>query len=331
MLLFDCTINKFKGGFNLLQKNATQDTQRFWQRLKKDLIKNKYVYIIAIPVVLYYLIYHYWPMYGAIIAFKDFSPTRGIMGSDWAGFKYFEQFFSSIYFGRIVGNTLAISILSLLWSFPAPIILALLMNEIRSNKFKRTVQTVTYLPHFISIVVICGMLIDFSTKDGLFNYFITLFGGEAGNLLMESENFRTIYIGSGIWQEVGWGSIIYLAALSAIDTSLYEAAKIDGASRFKQVIHITIPSILPTIIIMLILRIGGIMNVGFEKIMLLYNPGIYDVADVISTFVYRKGIVEANYSYSAAVGLFNSVINFALIISANYVSRKVTDGEQGLW
>ncbi len=303
----------------------------FWKRLGKDLVRNRYIYLMALPALLYYIIYHYWPMYGSIIAFKDFSPTLGILGSPWAGLKYFEQFFSSIYFGRILRNTLLISLYSIIWSFPAPILLALLMNEIRSEMFKRTVQTVTYLPHFISTVIICGMLVDFTSMRGLFSYIIELFGGQAQNLLMKPDLFRPIYIISGIWQEVGWGSIIYLAALTGIDNSLYEAARIDGAGRFQQMVHITLPGISPTIIIMLILRMGQVMNVGFEKVMLLYNAATYEVADVISTFVYRKGIIEASYSYSAAVGLFNSVINFAMIIFANWISRHVGDGETSFW
>lgn len=303
----------------------------FWKRLGKDLVRNRYIYLMALPALLYYVIYHYWPMYGSIIAFKDFSPTLGILGSPWAGLKYFEQFFSSIYFGRILRNTLLISLYSIIWSFPAPILLALLMNEIRSEMFKRTVQTVTYLPHFISTVIICGMLVDFTSMRGLFSYIIELFGGQAQNLLMKPDLFRPIYIISGIWQEVGWGSIIYLAALTGIDNSLYEAARIDGAGRFQQMVHITLPGISPTIIIMLILRMGQVMNVGFEKVMLLYNAATYEVADVISTFVYRKGIIEASYSYSAAVGLFNSVINFAMIIFANWISRHVGDGETSFW
>jgi len=268
-------------------------------------------------------------MYGAVIAFKEFSPKLGILGSPWAGFKYFRDFFQSAYFFRTLKNTLVLNFLNLLFGFPAPVIFALLLNELSSNRFKRTVQTVTYLPHFISTVIICGMLLDFSSKDGLFNDVIVLFGGKASTLLLNKHFFRPLYVGSEIWQEVGWGSIIYLSALTAIDTQLYEAAHIDGAGRFKQLIHITLPGILPTIIIMLILRMGKIMNVGFEKVMLLYNPAIYEVADVISTFVYRKGIEEANYSYSTAVGLFNSVVNFLMLIIANNISKKTN--ENSLW
>ncbi|MNC12736.1 putative multiple-sugar transport system permease YteP [compost metagenome] len=217
----------------------------------------------------------------------------------------------------------------LIFAFPAPIILALLLNEVRSSYFKRVVQTITYLPHFVSVVVISGMIVDFSRKDGLFNKILGFFGVEAQNLLLDPSLFRTIFIGSGIWQGVGWGSIIYLAALTAIDTQLYDAATVDGANRWKQMLHVTLPGIMPTIVILLILRIGGMMNVGFEKVILLYNSQTYETADVISSFVYRRGILEANYSYSTAVNLFNSVVNFLLLVLANKISRKVN--ETSLW
>lgn len=295
----------------------------------RDLNRHKFAYMMALPGIIYYLVFHYLPMYGAIIAFKNFNPVDGILGSQWIGLKNFTSFFQSVYFVRVLKNTILINVYDLLWGFPAPIILALLMNEIRNTIFKRTVQTVTYLPHFISIMVICGMIIDFTSREGLINNIIAFFGGERASLLMNPDLFRTIYIGSSIWQNVGWGSIIYLAALSGIDTQLYEAAKIDGAGRWSQLWCVTIPGILQTIIILLILRLGHMMNVGFEKVILLYNPNTYVTADVISTFVYRKGIVESSYGFSAAVGLFNSVINFALIITANQLSKKVT--ETSLW
>ena len=218
-----------------------------------------------------------------------------------------------------------ISVYSLIFSFPAPIILALLLNELRNKTFKRMVQTISYLPHFISIMVVCGMIIDFTATDGFINDIIEFFGGQRSSLLLKPELFRTIYISSDIWQNVGWGSIIYLAALTGVDTQLYEAAVIDGAGRWKQLLHVTLPGIAPTIVILLILRIGQIMNVGFEKIILLYNPATYSTADVISSFVYRKGLLEFSYSYSAAVGLFNSVINFILLILANKLSKHVND------
>lgn len=301
----------------------------FTRSLLRDLSRNRYVYFMAIPVIMFYILFHYIPMYGAMIAFKDFAPARGIVGSPWVGFKHFEQFFQSFYFGRVVTNTLAINVLGLIFGFPAPILLALLLNEVRSNWFKRTIQTVSYLPHFISIMVIAGLLIDFSSRDGLFNTLIVAFGGERSNLLTRPELFRTLYVGSDIWQGIGWGSIIYLAALSGIDPQLYEAARIDGAGRLRQTFHITIPGILPTIVILLVLRIGQMMNVGFEKIILLYNANTYETADVISSYVYRKGLLEFSYSFSAAVGLFNSLINFFLLIFANKMSRMLN--ETSLW
>lgn len=307
-----------------LQKNVS-----FGKMLARDFMRNKYIYMMAIPMIVYYILFHYQPMYGAIIAFKNFSPARGILGSPWAGFTHFESFFNGVYFWRVLRNTLLINVYNLMFGFPAPIVLALLLNEIRHNVFKRTVQTVSYLPHFISIMVVCGMIIDFTSSDGIINDIVAMFGGERATLLLKPELFRTIYVGTNIWQEVGWGSIIYLAALTSIDPQLYQAATIDGASRWKQLWNITIPGIMPTIVILLILRIGQMMNVGFEKIILLYNPNTYETADVISSFVYRKGLLEFNYSYSAAVGLFNSVINFALLLTANRISRKVN--ETSLW
>ncbi|ULL18130.1 sugar ABC transporter permease [Paenibacillus sp. H1-7] len=299
------------------------------QILTRDIIRNKYIYLMMLPGLLYYIIFHYVPMYGATIAFKHFTPVAGIWGSEWVGFKHFQEFFRSYYFVRIIKNTLLLNFYSLLFGFPAPIILALLLNELRKQWFKRTVQTLTYLPHFVSIMVICGLLVDFTSKNGLINDIIVWFGGSRDNLLMNSDLFRTIFVSSGIWQEIGWGSIIYLAALSGIDQELYDAAKIDGAGRWRQMLNVTIPGIMPTIIILLILRIGHMMDVGFEKIILLYNPSTYETADVISSFVYRKGLVDANYSYSAAIGLFNSLINFILLIGANKISRKFSDSS--LW
>ena len=298
-------------------------------KIQKDIIRNKYIYIMAIPVIIYYAIFCYGPMYGLIIAFKDFNPHNGIMGSAWVGLKWFKEFFSSYYFGRIISNTLLISFYDILWGFPAPIILALLLNEIKNKLFKSTIQTVTYLPYFMSLVVVCGILIDFTGSKGIINDVIVMFGGSRHNLLGDASLFRTIYIGSGIWQGIGWGSIIYLAALSGIDTTLYEASVVDGANRWKQLWHITIPGIMPTIIILFILRLGSIMGVGFEKIILLYNPLTYPTADVISSFVYRKGILESSFSYSTAIGLFNSVINFIILVLANKISSKAT--ETSLW
>jgi putative aldouronate transport system permease protein len=298
-------------------------------RLARDIRINRGVYLMFVPVLIYYLAFHYTPMYGAIIAFKSYSPARGILGSEWVGFDHFTEFFRSYYFWRVFKNTLVISVSSLLFGFPAPIMLALLINELKSKLFSRTVQTVTYMPHFISLVVICGMIVGFTMSDGIVNDIVALFGGQRVPLLSRPEYFVPIYVLSNIWQNVGWGSIIFLAAITAIDESLYQAATIDGAGRWRQAIHITLPGITPTIVILFILRMGNLMSVGFEKIILLYNPAIYSTADVISTYVYRKGLLEFDWSYSAAVGLFNQVINFALLILANRISRRVN--ESSLW
>ncbi len=306
-----------------------RDKNSYMNRLLRDFRINKYVYFMLLPVVAYYLIFHYGPMYGVQIAFKDYSPSLGFWGSPWIRFQHFTSFFDSFYFWRILRNTLLLSLYELIFAFPSAIVLALLLNEVRRNMFKRWVQTITYLPHFISIVVISGMLIDFLARDGVVNQLLAFFGVEAIPFMGMPEWFRTIYIGSGIWQNVGWGSIIFLAAIANIDPSLYEAARVDGAGRLKQMFFITLPGIMPTIIIMLILQIGSFMVVGTDKILLLYNSLVYESADVIGTYVYRKGILESDYSYTTAIGLFNSVINLTMLVMANYWSRKRTDS--GLW
>ena len=297
--------------------------------IKKDMQRNGSLYLLVLPVLVFYILFFYKPMYGALIAFKDFSPGRGFADSPWVGLDHFIRFFNSPHFFRLVSNTFLISFYNLLFGFPAPIILALLLNEVRHSKFKRTVQTITYLPHFISIIVIAGMITDFSLTTGLFNDIIAFFGNKRIPLLQQPGLYRPIYVASEIWQHVGWGTIIYLAALSGIDPQLYEAAMIDGAGRFKQLIHVTLPSIMPTIIILLILRIGQLLSVGYEKTLLLYNPATYETADIISTYVYRVGLLEQNWSYATAIGLFNSAINFSLLILANRFSRKVS--ETSLW
>ncbi|MDF2927029.1 MAG: sugar transporter permease [Paenibacillaceae bacterium] len=294
-----------------------------------DIRKNKLLYVMLLPVILFYILFHYTPMYGAIIAFKDFSPRLGIMGSDWAGLEHFKTFFTGAYFGRTIKNTLLISFYQLLFGFPAPIILALLLNEVKHSLFKRTVQTITYMPHFISLVVICGIIKDFTSSEGVINDLIVWLGGTRMTFLLEPGLFRPVYVISGIWQNIGWGTIIYLAALTGIDMEQYEAARIDGAGRWKQLTNITIPGIMPTIVILLILEVGRMMNVGFEKIILLYNPSTYETADVVSSYVYRVGLQDFNYSFSSAVGLFNSVVNFTLLIFSNWMSRKLND--TSLW
>lgn len=297
--------------------------------LASDLRRNYSLYLLMIPVFLFYFFFMYKPMYGAIIAFKDFNPADGILGSPWVGLDNFRKFWDSMYRNRVFFNTLKISFSTLIFGFPAPILLALLINELRSKIFTKAVQTITYLPHFISLVVVCGMIKDFTTETGIINNIISFFGGTPTTMLNNPSYFVPIYVISDIWQGIGWGSIIYLAALSGIDAELYEAARIDGAGRWRQTLSITIPSIMPTIITMLLLRVGQMMNIGYEKIILLYNPLTYETADVISSFVYREGLQNFQYSYSTAVGLLNSVINFILVFGANILSRKFND--TSLW
>ena len=316
------------------QQTIITDPKRkksYLQRLGQNIIHHKWAYIMLIPVVAYYILFHYGPLYGVQIAFKDFTPGRGILGSKWVGFKHFISFFEGVYFVRTVRNTLLINIYGLLWGFPMPIVLALLLDEVHNLKFKKVVQTVTYLPHFISTVVICGILSNFCQTSGLFNNLAMALipGYEKTALLARPELFRTLYIGSNIWQSVGWNSIIFIAALAGVDAELYDAIAVDGGNRWHRVRHVSIPCILPTVVIMLIMRIGNMMSVGSEKIILMYNESTYEVADVISTYVYRRGLLEFSYSFSSAVGLFNNIINFILVNLANTVSRKVT--ETSLW
>lgn len=298
-------------------------------RVIQDFKRHKYKYLVVLPVIVYMIVFHYKPMYGVIIAFKQYRPTLGITDSPWVGFDNFVRFFKDIYFFRILRNTLSISFLSILFSFPAPIILALMLNEVKVNWFKRAIQTITYMPHFIALVVVCGLINNFCLTNGLLNDIIAVLGGERNNLLSSTVWFYPIYILSGIWQEVGWGSIIYLAALSGIDQEQYEAARVDGAGRIRQMLYITLPGIFPMISIQLILKLGSILGVGYEKILLLYQPATYEVADVISTYVYRKGLVDAEYSFSTAVGLFNSIVNIIFLLLSNRISKKA--GQSGLF
>ncbi|AEE97141.1 MAG: putative aldouronate transport system permease protein [Clostridiales bacterium] len=289
-------------------------------------IRNYDLYIMLIPAILYFLIFHYLPMYGVQLAFKDFVATKGIWGSPWVGFKHFERFFNGYNFGRLMANTLGISLYSLAVGFPIPIILAIMMNELRNGVIKNTVQTITYAPHFLSTVVVAGMIISFlSPSNGIVNKLIVALGGQPIYFMIEPAWFKTIYVLSDVWQHMGWNSIIYMAALAGIDPELHEAAIVDGASRMKRIWHIDLPGIMPTVVILLILNVGSIMNVGFEKVFLLQNNLNMPASDVISTYVYRMGILGAQYSFSTAVGLFNSVINFILLIIVNTISRRVND------
>lgn len=295
----------------------------------KDMQKNYPVYLMFLPVLAFYIIFHYYPMAGIVMAFKNYKASLGIWGSPWTtmhGFKHFYKFFTGAYFVRTVTNTTLLSFLQLLFGFPAPILLALMLTELRSNKFKRLMQTITYLPHFISTVVICGMLIEFCLTDGFFNQIGALFGAEAVPFLSRPQYFRTIYVASGIWQQIGWNSIIYLAAIASIDLQLYEAAELDGAGRFRKIWHITLPGIKQTIVVLFIMQVGRIMSVGHEKVLLLQTDGNLATSEVISSYVYKQGFGQNNdFSYSTAVNLFNSVINFSLVILANYISRKFSE------
>ena len=294
-------------------------------KLVKNYRQNPLLYWMLAPVLLYVLIFNYAPMFGLVISFQDYSLTRGVMGSKWIGLKNFEDFFSSMYFGRTLGNTLILSGLDLLVCFPAPIILALMLNEVGCLRFKKTIQTVSYMPHFISMVVVAGLIKEFCSSTGVVAQFVQFFGGKAQSYISQPQYFRAIFTVSQVWQTIGFNSIVFLAALSGIDMQLYEAARIDGAGRLRQTWHVTLPGIIPTIIIMLILRCGAIMNVNFEKLLLLYSPSTYATADVISTYVYRAGIIKQKIGYSTAVGLFNSVVSLLLVLVANALSNRYTE------
>ena len=306
-----------------------KNSMSFGNRFVKDFKRNKALYLMFLPVLVYFLIFCYGPMYGILMAFQDYRPRLGISGSEWVGVEHFVKFFESPSFVMVLKNTLTISFTTLIFGFPAPIFLALLLNEVKSVKVGRVVQNITYLPHFISMVVVCGMIHMFTKDTGVIGALYNSVTGEKGNMLNNPDNYLPIYILSNIWKEVGWGSIIYLAALLSIDSSLYEAAEIDGANRWQQTLHVTLPGIVPTIVIMLILRMGHILGVGYEKVLLLQNSANLEVTEVISTFVYKRGLINAKFSYSAAVGLFNSVVNLIFLGITNTISKKVND--TSLW
>ncbi|WP_244169690.1 MULTISPECIES: ABC transporter permease [Paenibacillus] len=308
-----------------LQKRR-KESNKTWKRI----IQNWELYIFIAPAFFYFLIFSYGPMYGIQIAFKNFIPTKGILGSDWVGFDHFIRFFDSYYFWDLLWNTFSISLYDLAIGFPIPIILALAFNEVKDGFFKRLTQTITYAPHFISVVVMAGMIITFlSSSTGIVVHIIQWLGFDAPQFLTDPKWFKTVYVFSGVWQSAGWGTIIYLAALSGVDPQLHEAAIIDGATRFQRVRHINIPTLVPTMTILLILNMGSLLGVGFEKILLLQNSLNMGASDVISTFVYRSGLVDAQYSFSTAVGLFNSVINAVLLIVVNQIVRRTS--ENSLW
>jgi len=296
----------------------------------RPIIANWDLYLMMLIPVIWYIMFAYAPMYGLQIAFRDYLPSKGFWGSRWVGLMHFRRFFSSYYFTRILGNTLSINFYSLLAGFPIPIIFALILNELKSQKFKKVVQNVTYLPHFLSTVVVVSIIqMLLQPNVGVVNALMRQFGLPTRDFLVESGLFQHIYVWSGIWTNLGWDAIIYIAALSAVDLSLYEAATIDGASRLQKMLYVSLPSISMTIVIMLILRCGNIMNIGYEKILLMQNSLNMEKSDVISTFVYRGGILDADYSFSSAIGLFNSICNSLLLVAANFIARRM--GEASLW
>ncbi|MGG1516464.1 ABC transporter permease subunit [Paenibacillus oryzisoli] len=295
----------------------------------RELRQSGHLYLMVLPGVIGFLLFHYVPMYGIIIAFKQYDLILGFDGSPWVGFKHFQSFFADPYAVRVVKNTLLLGLYSLLFGFWPPILLALLLNELTSNRLKKFFQSVSYLPHFIAMVVVVGMMMEMLGANGPVNLLLGSFGLEPIAFFNESSYFRTLFIGSGIWQGIGWGSILYLAALTGIDPELYEASYMDGANRFRRVWHISLPGMLPTITILFILHASDIINVGFEKAYLMSNPAIYEVGDVIQTYVYRRGIIDRNFSYATAVGLLNSVAAFFILYVANRASRALK--QNSLW
>ena len=309
---------------------AASKSTSLLQRASKEFKRHWQLYLIMLPPLLIILIFHYGPMVGLQIAFKEFNVVGGIWGSPWVGMKHFKEFVTSYQFPRLIKNTLGISLYSLIAGFPVPILLAIMINECTSTKFKKTVQLITYAPHFISTVVMVSVvLMLMAPRAGMINNVIALLGGERVDFIAKPEYFKSIYVWSGIWQSMGYNSIIYIAALSGIDPSLYEAATVDGASKLQRIVNIDLPGILPTIIIQLIMQCGRLMNVGHEKVLLMQNNLNMSSSDIISTYVYRIGLENARYSFSAAVGMFNSVINTFLLILVNTISRKVS--ETSLW
>ncbi|MGI6215263.1 MAG: ABC transporter permease [Christensenellales bacterium] len=314
-------------GADCLQTNKSRVKRKSW---KLYFARNWQLYLLLLPVIAYYIVFHYMPMLGLQIAFKDYSLRKGIWGSRWVGFEHFNRFFNSYYAGQVISNTLLISLYSLAVGMPLPIILALLLNEVRSKWFKKTVQTVTYAPYFISTVVLCSMIFLFLSPDtGIINRLRVSMGYESVYFMGKPSMFKTIYVLSGVWQNTGWNSIIYMAALSGIDPQLHEAAMIDGAGRLRRIWHINLPGLIPTMVVLLILNSGSLMSVGFEKIFLLQNDLNRSASEVISTLVYQQGLIQNDFSYSTAVNLFNAVINFVLLVAVNQTARRVS--ETSLW
>ena len=308
---------------------ARKKSPSFLRRLRIDISRHQAVYVMLLIVMVYFALFCYWPMYGNIIAFQKYKPLKGILGSKFVGFENFRKFFSSYYCARLVRNTALISLYSLVFGFPIPIIFAILLNEVRFLRYKKLIQTITYLPHFISTMVICSIIIQFTNSYGFITAIVNSLTGHSGALISDPSCFRSIYVISGIWSSFGWNSILYIAAMSGISQDQYEAAIIDGANKGQQILHVTLPGIRETIVIMLIMACGRIMSVGWEKAFLLQSEVTYETSDIISTYVYRKGFVDSDYSFSSAVNMFNSLINLTLLTIANTVSRKFS--ESSLW
>ncbi|MDE6882888.1 MAG: ABC transporter permease subunit [Lachnospiraceae bacterium] len=304
------------------KRNAVSKKGNIWHRVYSD----RALYLLLLPSFIIMFIFTYLPMYGVVIAFKDFTPAKGIMGSSWAGFKYFKQYFNSFQFWPTIKNTLILSIYSIVVTFPLPIVLALICNQMRTGKFKKVFQVSTYLPHFISTVVMCGMIILFlSPSSGVIAKLLSLVGIQMPNVMGSAGAFPSVYVWTEVWQHLGWDSILYIAALAAIDPSLYEAATMDGASKWQKMLKIDIPLLMPTATVMFILRMGSVMNVGFEKVYLLQNNLNTASSEIISTYVYKMGLVSSQYSLSSAIGLFNNLINLILLVTVNYISKKMSD------
>lgn len=299
------------------------------QAIKRKISKSKQLYILFLLPALYFLVFHYAPMFGNVIAFQDYNVFGGFLHSEWVGFKHFQEFLSDPYFWKLTRNTVLLNVYLVIFYFPMPIIFALLLNELRMQVFKKLVQSITYLPHFLSTAVVVGMIVNFLMIDGMINRFIEYLGIEQINFLTNAQWFRTIYVTSDVWQRTGWGTIIYLAALTSIDPSLYEAATIDGAGRWKRILYVTLPGLAPVITILFLLTLGEFLSVGFEKVLLLYTGSTYETADVIQTYVYRRGLLDSDFSYAAAVGIFQSLLAFTLVVAANKIAKKV--GETSLF
>lgn len=294
--------------------------------LGKQMLKHWEFYVLLLPGIIVTIIYKYWPIYGVQIAFRDYNAMDGFFGSPWVGLDWFKRFFTNFNSARMIRNTVLLSLYSILWTFPIPIILALLINQVRQKKFQRVSQTILYAPHFISVMILCGMLkIFLSPYGGLISIIMQAFGGEQVSLIDSASAFRTIYIASSVWQDAGWGTIIYMATLSSVDASLHEAAKVDGANAFQRMLHVDVPELIPVIVIQLIMSFGNLMNVGFEKAYLLQTSLNKETSEIIATYVYEQGMLRAMYSFSTAVGLFNTVVNIALLIIVNNISKKLSD------